>query len=171
MDTLAAALTLVGILLTLLGIVVIRSWLESLGEAVAEKRQGLARWLADQRLRLRHWWTRKRGGSVEHHVHVGDVATVTDSATVTVRRGRVNRDEVTDREWLEHLDDRLYWLIEQFDQGRFGMVEQEEKLRAELTHQGDEFRAEMRNVVRDGWWLAAAGLSLQALGALITIID
>jgi hypothetical protein len=58
MDTLALALTLVGILLMLLGIVVIRSWLKSLGEAVAEKRQGLTRWPADQRLRLRHWWTR-----------------------------------------------------------------------------------------------------------------
>lgn len=108
MDALAAALTLVGILLTLLGIVVIRSWLKSLVEAVAEKRQGLARWLADQRLRLRRWWKRKRGGSVAHHVQVDDLATVTDSATVSVGRGRVNRDEVTDRDWLEHLDDRLY---------------------------------------------------------------
>ena len=133
METLATALALVGILLTLLGIVVIRSWLKSLAEAAAEKRQGLARWLAHQRLRLRHWWTRKRGGSIEHRAHVGDVVTVTDSATVTVGRGRVNREEVSDREWLEHLDDRLYWLIEQFDQGRFGMFEQEEKLRAELT--------------------------------------
>lgn len=171
MDTLAAALTLIGILFTLLGIVVIRSWLKSLVEAVAEKRQGFARWLADQRLWLRHWRTRKRGGSVEHHVHVGDVVTVTDSVTVTVGRGRVNRDEVTDREWLEHLDDRLYWLIEQFDQGRSGMVEQEEKLRAELTQQGDELRAEMRNVVSDGWWLVAAGLSLQALGAVFSLIE
>ena len=29
----------------------------------------------------------------------------------------------------------------------------------------------MRNVVSDGWWLVAAGLSLQALGALISLID
>ena len=109
----ASGLQLLGIGLTLLGVAVVRSWLERAADMTAEAKRGLDRLWAQSRERLRVWWSRRRGRPVVVHVTASDSVTVTDSATATVTRYRVDRQTVADRDWLVHLDDRVYGLVEQ----------------------------------------------------------
>ena len=111
----ASGLQLLGIGLTLLGVAVVRSWLERAADMTAEAKRGLDRLWAQSRERLRVWWSRRRGRPVVVHVTASDSVTVTDSATATVTRYRVDRQTVADRDWLVHLDDRVYGLVEQVD--------------------------------------------------------
>ncbi len=93
---------------------------------------------------------------------------VADSVTAVVRRHRVDRDTVGEREWLAHLDDCLYWLIgvvEEMVRGRRADVDE---LRRALDEQGEELRRHTLAVTQQGWQYILGGGTLSAFGTLLS---
>lgn len=106
------------------------------------------------------------------HLHPAafDTVTVTDAAVATeVQRSRVDREDVSERDWLAHLDDRLYWLLDTLDAERRQDEEARAALRRQIAEQGDTLRGEIEETTRQGWQLIVAGLVLQALGAVLAL--
>jgi hypothetical protein len=163
----AIGLQLLGIGLTLLGVAVVRSWLERAAHMTGEAKRGLDRLWAQSRERLRVWWSRRRGRPVVVHVSASDSATVTDSATATVTRYRVDRQTVADRDWLVHLDDRVYGLVEQLDKLEQARISEQAEWRQRLADQRDEMRDEMLAATRQGWELIVGGLVWSAVGTAL----
>jgi len=158
----AGGLQLLGILLTALGVAVVWSWLERAADKAIETKDALDRRWALRRERLRNWWAHRRGRPAVMHRAAFDSFQVSDAATTSmVGRARVNRETVSDRQWLVHLDDRLYALHDLVDQAE---RRRSAELDLRLTAQQDELRAEIRRETRQGWELIVVGLFWSATG-------
>jgi hypothetical protein len=165
----AGVLQLLGIGLTVLGVAVVRSWLERAADKAAEGKRGLDRWWALRREQLRRWWAHRRRRPVVVHVSAHDSARVTDSASVTLTRYRVDREAVSDRDWLAHLDDRVYGLVDQVDKLEKARMTDRAAWSRRLADQRDELRAQMFAATRQGWELIVSGLVCSAVGTALGI--
>lgn len=107
---LANALQLLGIGLTALGVAVVRSWLQLAADKAVDAQHGLQRWSALRRDQLRRHWSRlrRRKAVVSVHSINLEAAQTTDAALeLTVDRPGVDRDTVSERDWLAFLDNRV----------------------------------------------------------------
>jgi hypothetical protein len=164
------ALQLLGILLTLLGVAVVRSSLELAVNKAIEAKQGLDRWWALSQEGLGNWWAHRRGRPAAMRRFAADALQTTDAAVATaVRRARVDRETVSDREWLIHLDDRLYNLHELVDRAERSRSAERDELDRRFIAQRDELRAEIQRETRQGWQLIVAGLAWSAAGTIVGI--
>src|SRR4051812_9099294 len=102
------AFQLGGLALAALGVPIVPGLLRRPEAALERSGRGVRDWFGARRETLRRWWARLRGRGQVVHISAHDSATVHDSASAVVRKGRVNRDTVSERKWLEHLDDRVY---------------------------------------------------------------
>lgn len=166
----ANALQLLGIALTALGVAVVRSWLELARDKAIDAKHGLDRWSAIRREQLRRLWARLRKRPVLVHLHGLSVAQSSDAAVeLTVQRRRVDRDTISDREWLAFLDNRGESILKLMDQAERNRSAERENLNRRLHAQRDQLRAEIRRETRQGWELIVAGLVWSAIGTAVGI--
>lgn len=166
----ASGLQLLGIALTVLGVAVVRSWLQLAADKAIEAKHGLERWSSLRREQLRRLWARLRKRPVVVHLRSVDLATTTEIAgTLTVQRSRVNRDTISDREWIALLDDRLESLYDRMDQAEQARGQDRDDNRHRIDAQRNELRAEIQHETRQGWELIVAGLGWSAIGTAIGI--
>jgi hypothetical protein len=163
------ALQLLGIGLTVLGVAVVRSWLERAADKAVEAKYGLDRWWALRRTQVKDWWARRRGRPVAHSVNLSAHLSASGSlsATVTAQRRRVDRETVSDREWLAFLDDRVESVFEFMDQAERNRSTERDEVNRQLAAHRDEIRAEMLRETRQGWELIVAGLVCSAVGTAV----
>jgi hypothetical protein len=86
---------------------------------------------------------------------------------VEVQRHRVDRDTISDRDWLAYLDDRLASVFDLMDTAEKRRYEEREEFGRRLGVQRDELRAEIRRETRNGWQLVAWGLGYTFVGVVI----
>lgn len=168
----ANALQLLGITLTALGVAVVRSWLELVTDKATDAKHGIERWCALRRERLQRLWVRlhKRPIVVSvHSLNLEATATVDAALELTVDRRRVDRDTVSEREWLAFLDDRVESIFELMDHAEQNRSAERENLNRRLSAQRNELRAEIHRETRQGWQLIVAGLAWSAVGTAIGI--
>jgi hypothetical protein len=163
----AVALQVIGLILLVLGVAVVRSWLERATEAAAEATRGLHRWWALRSESVGRWWARRRGRLVGGPRLTSDLSLTSDFATAKVTRHRVDRKTVSDRDWLTHLDDlveSLMVLREQAEQQRLDDLGDWDR---RFEAQRDALRAEIFDATRQGWALIVIGLLVQAGGIVL----
>jgi hypothetical protein len=91
------------------------------------------------------------------------------SATVTVegQRHRADRNTISDRDWLAHLDDRLDSVFDLLDAADKRRSEERQEFARRLGIQRDELRAEIVRETRNGWQLVAWGLGYTFIGVVL----
>jgi hypothetical protein len=122
LQTVATGLQVLGVGLTLLGVGVVRGWIarthRATINALAAAKGRMRRSWARRREQLRRWWARKRGKTIPSIVKAGSSSmSGGGNGTLTVEHARINRDVVTDREWLAWLDDRVDLILRRLDEG------------------------------------------------------
>jgi hypothetical protein len=167
----AVSLQVFGISLTLLGLVVVRSWLES---ATGVAGRGLRRWwrlrregLRRRRADLGRWRVRRRGRPAGVPLSMSAGGTSSATATVTASRPRVDRATVSDRDWLAYLDDHVEALHVRSTEAATARAADRAELADRIAAQRQQLRDEMLRSTRDGWQLIAAGLVLSAVGIVL----
>lgn len=108
----ASPLQLFGIILTLLGVEVVRSSLTLVQDKADEAKHGLDSLWALGRKRVRKWCAHRQQRPIAVELELHAAATSDASLELTVQRRRVDRKTVSDRDWLEFLDDRLESVFE-----------------------------------------------------------
>ena len=147
-----------------------RSWLQIAADTAIDAKRGLERWWAIRRQQLRMWWIRRRGRTTPAYISGTASATSSAHATLTVQRQRVDRETVSDREWLASLDDRVEAIFELMDHGERNRTAEHEDVNRRLAVQRAELRAEIGRQTRQGWELILAGLAWLALGTGLGIL-
>jgi hypothetical protein len=164
---LAVGFQLGGIALLLLGVDVVRSWFQRAADAPVEAKRGLSRWWAVRSEQLRRWYAHRRGRpfgvSRYTHDHVG----ISDAATATVTRHRVDRATISEREWLAYLDDQVESLMVVRDRAERARADDRQDWESRLETQRDELRAELLRATRRGWQFILAGFLLSAVGIIL----
>jgi hypothetical protein len=153
----------------LLGVAVVRSWLKVAADTTVEAKHGLDRWWAIGRERLRLWWLRRRGQTRPAYMSGTARGTSSVSATLTVHRRRVDRDTISDREWLTFLDDRLESVFELMDLAEQNRDHERDDFNRRLAAQQRKLRAEIQRETRQGWQLIVAGLIWSGAGTVVGI--
>ena len=170
-EVLGNALQLLGTFMALLGVDIVWSGAQVASDKAIEAKQGLSRWYALRRGQLLQRWARLRKRPVTFHRGAFDAVAVSDAvAEVTVRRRRVNRETVSDREWLAFLDERVESIFELMDQAEKNRSAEREDVNRRLAIQRDELRAEIRRETRQGWQLIVTGLVWSVIGIAIAIV-
>jgi hypothetical protein len=164
----ANGLQLVGIALTALGVAVVRSWLQLAADRAVDAKHGVARWAAQRREQLRRWWLRRRGRPVTI-AGSGTPTFARVSASGTGVRGRVDRDAISDRAWLAHLDDQVAGLWAQTTRAEENRAADRKELEECLAADHERLRGEIVRATRQGWKLVVAGLIYSAIGTLVGI--
>jgi hypothetical protein len=172
LQTVAAGLQALGVLLSLLGVGVVRGWIARTHRAAVNALVATKGWIqrswARRRGQLRHWSARKRGKTTPAIIKAGTVSGSGGMAgTVTTGHARVNRDAVTDREWLAWLDDRIELIFQRLDQGDKVRETVHEDLIRRLGRHRDELRAEIDHATQQGWELIVSGLAYSAIGTVL----
>jgi hypothetical protein len=166
-----------GVGFTLLGLAAIgdrvRRLIETNRVAFAKTRWGASVWLARRREQLTIAWARARHKPRRAIIHAASAsARSSASATLTtgIHRNRVDRDTISDRDWLAHLDDRLASVFELLDAAEKGRHEERQEIYRRIGVQRDELRAEIRRETRNGWQLVAWGLGYSLIGVALGAI-
>jgi hypothetical protein len=173
LQTVATGFQSLGVVLSLLGVGVVRGWLarthRATVKALAATKGRIQRSWGRRREQLRHWWARKRGKTISAIITAGAASATAGGggATVTVGHARVDRDAVSDREWLAWLDDRVELILQRLDQGDKARSAVHEDLVRRLGGQRDELRAEMDHATQQGWELIVSGLAYSAIGTVL----
>jgi hypothetical protein len=155
-------------MLSLLGVAVVRAWLERTADAATEAKRGVARWWALRRDQLRRWWARLRGRPVAVNLTATDLAFGSDSASVTVTRGRANRATITDRDWLALLDDQVESLLRRLDEETAARLADRQEWDERIAAYRDEMREEILKATRQGWELIVVGLICSLIGTVLS---
>jgi len=162
-------LQLVGIILTLLGVEVVRSSLKLAQDKANEAKQGLDSLWASGREHVRTWWARRRQRPIAVELELHATATSDASLELTVQRRRVDRKTISDRDWLAFLDDRLESVFELMDQAEQNRGDERDDITRRLATQGRQLRGEIQRQTRQGWQLIVAGLVWSAVGTVFGI--
>ena len=168
----ANALQLLGIALTALGVAVVRSWLQLAADRATDAKHGLERWAALRGDELRRRWARlRKRRPVVSTVSLNLEATQTTDAALelTVDRPGVDRDTVSERDWLVFLDNRVNSLFELMDQAAHNRAADRDDVNRRLAAQRNELRAVIQRETRQGWQLIVAGLAWSAVGTAVGI--
>jgi hypothetical protein len=167
--TLSLVLQLAGIALALFGIAVGRAWLERAATAATEAKRGVARWVALRRDALARRWAQLVGRPRSVLIDVDPVvASVSVSGgTVTIGRGRPDRDAISERDWLALLDDQMEGVYQRLDSLHDLRSTDRRRAANQLAEQAKALRAEMLAATQQGWQLIVAGLLCSALGTTL----
>lgn len=168
LQVLAGSLQLLGILMTALGVAAVWSLLELLADEASDAKRSIARSWAATRQRVWLWWLRRRGKTTPAYI-VGSSAGVSGGgAILTVGHPSVDRDTISDRDWLVFLNDQLDLLREDL---RTAQKRHSEELAERLAAEQDRLRTQMRHelqkATRQGWELVLAGLFWLAVGTIV----
>jgi hypothetical protein len=94
-------------------------------------------------------------------------ATAGANVKVEVQRPRVDRNTISDRDWLAYLDDHLASVFELLDATEKRRSGDREEFARRLGIQRHELRAEIVRETRNGWQLVAWGLGYTFIGAAL----
>ncbi len=151
----AGILQLLGIGLTLLGVAVVRSWLERATDTAVESKKGLGRWWALRRAQLGAWSIRESLRPPKLH-RVSLTASMPYETTEELGGNRAERVGLSEREWLAALDSDIDAIHRRLRSSTH-----------QLAAQGDELRDEISRETRQGWKLIVAGLVCSAVGTAL----
>ena len=167
LQTVAGALQVLGIALAAFGLDVVRTSLQRAADTAIAAKHGVARWAAQRREQLHRWWLRRRGRPVTIAMSGTATATVSASGTAEVVRGRVDRDAISDRAWLAHLDDQVAGLWAHTTRAEENRAANRKELEECLVADHERLRGEIVRATRQGWELVVAGLIYSAIGTLV----
>lgn len=160
MRTIGLVLETFGTVFLILAVNVVREYAsERTVSGLRATREAITRW----RGRLVAAWRRLRHPHV--HYATGDASmTFSGTATATVTTYRVDRNTVSDRDWLTHLDDVVFALRELLDQSTKARADELAETHARIDRARDDVLA----VTRQGWQYAVVGGVLSVAGIIIT---
>jgi hypothetical protein len=168
LQTVAGVLQVLGIALAAFGLDVVRTSLQRAADTAIAAKHGVARWAAQRREQLRRCWLRRRGRPVTI-AGSGTPTFARVSASGTGVRGRVDRDAISDRAWLAHLDDQVAGLWAQTTRAEENRAADRKELAQCLAADHERLRGEIVRATRQGWKLVVAGLIYSAIGTLVGI--
>ena len=164
----AGGLQLLGIAMTALGVAVVWSLLELAVDKTLQAKRQLDRSLAAGRQRLRLWWLRRRGKTTPAHLAGSSAGVSGGGATLSVGHPSVDRETISERDWLVFLNDQVDILRAEL---RAAQTRHSQELASRLAAQEDRLRSEMRDelraATREGWELVLAGLAWLAIGTFL----
>lgn len=170
----AATYQAVGVAFTALGLAAIgdrvRRLREATAAAFAKTRSGVRIWSARRREQFAGLWARllrKPRPVVIHAASALGRASASGNLTVEIHRHRVDRNSISDRDWLAYLDDRLESVFDLLDSAEKRRSEDREEFARRLGVQRDELRAEIVRETRNGWQLVAWGLGYTFIGVVL----
>lgn len=175
LHTVATIYQAIGVLFTAAGIAAIGDRLRYAKDAAAavyaRTRSGVVGWSARRRVQFAVLWARitRKSRSVtiqaaSAHLRFGAGM---PSLTAQVHRHRVDRDTISDRDWLAHLDDRLESVFELMDAAEKRRSQDRDEFASRLGVQRDELRTEIIRETRNGWQLVAWGLFYAFVGVVL----
>jgi hypothetical protein len=164
----------VGVAFTFLGLAAIGDRVRRVKETavvrVAKTRSGIGAWSARRRHQLAVVWallTHKPRPAIIHAVTATARASASANLSVEVTHHRVDRNTISDRDWLAYLDDRLDSAFELMDKAEKRRYEERQEIFRQIGVQRDELRAEIRRETRNGWQLVAWGLGYTFIGVVL----
>lgn len=170
LQTVAAIYQGVGVALTALG-------LAAIGDRVQHARKATAAAVAKAQSRVVAWsaerfaavWSRLTGKPRTLKVQASSQVRAIGSLGISaeVHHGQVDRDTISDRDWLIFLDNRLTSVLERLDATEKRRNEDREAFARRLGIQRDELRAEIVRETRNGWQLVAWGLGYTFIGVAL----
>lgn len=158
----AGGLQVLGIVLAALGVDVVRSSLEHAANKTVEAKAGLDRWsLRRQQLQRSQAGRHKTPMTVT----IGTAVDVDTAASITPvkTRGRVERERISDRDWLTFLDNRVDEIFAVLDQAEQRRSAERSEWNRRLGAQRDDLLA----TTRRGWQLIVGGLACSAVGTAL----
>lgn len=170
LDDVGNAFQLLGVTVAALGVPVVPPFLARIEQALSRAIAAVRRWARDQRRAIQAWWARLRGRP--HFIDLAGAAGATAGghAHVTVTRGKVDRDTISDRDWLAFLNDEVdaIWerlrLLDESRQADWAEFERR------LASQSEDLRAHTLTVTREGWQYVVAGVICSWYGTLLALV-
>ena len=101
---------------------------------------------------------------------IGQAGKRTSTISATKIRYRVDRDTVSERDWLAYLDDQVEGLHHLLEQHAEGEVRHRAELDRRIRELRDELRAEVLVSTRQGWQLVLGGLTCSAVGTGLSML-
>jgi hypothetical protein len=148
MKWLSIGLQVTLIVLTLVGIDVVRSWLHRPRDAATERKQGMARWWALRREQLRQLWARPRGRP-ETRAVAGEASAAATASAAGVTRQERNRTQMSDHERLRPREPGrcFFQRLAHVDEAR---ATERSQLQAQIDHQGRRIAKADAGTIRSG---------------------
>jgi hypothetical protein len=169
----AAIYQAIGVGFTFLGLAVIGERVRHAKEVAmlrfAKARSRLKAWSARRREQLAMAWARliRKRPAIIRPATATARASASGDVSVKVTRQRVDRDVISDRDWLAYLDDRLESVFDLSDGAEKRRYEERQEIYRRIGVQRDELRAEIRRETRRGWQFVAWGLGYSFVGIVL----
>jgi hypothetical protein len=160
---------LLGLLTASLGVPIMDPTLARTEAALSRTNHAARKWLSEQRARVARLWGRLRG-----RPHAVDLAaTVTSGATlhaeVSVGRRSIDRDTISDRDWLGFLSDEVDAMWKRTRALEQTRTEDLAALHRRIGELDDTLRTHALSITREGWQYILSGAGLTALGIMLTL--
>src|SRR4051794_191287 len=168
-DKVGDALQLGGLMIASLGVPILPGWLRRPEAALERGAAQMRDWTRARVEATRRWWSRRRGRAQHHSITVADSVAVADGVSAVVGCNRVDRSTVTDRERLEHLDDRVYSPIPWIERIDHEQAADRPAWEQRIAAASDDLRRPTLLVPRRGWQFIIGGAACTALGIVITL--
>lgn len=167
----AGVLQVLGIVVAAFGLDVVRASLQRAADTATAAKNGVARWVAVRREQLTRWWLRVRHHQVVSGTSIQTLGTIESAGRITVARGSgpVDRETISDREWLAYLDDHVTDLRTRMSRAEQSRSTDSAELEQRLADDHDKLRGDIVRATRQGWELIIAGLVLSAAGTFVGI--
>jgi hypothetical protein len=165
------AYQLLGLGFAALALPVLSPWLAIVEREAVEAKDATNRWLAMRRHGLRVWWARVRHKAVPAIIKFGGASSMTGGGgAVTVGHRGVDRQTVSERDWLGFLNDELDNLRAQIRALQVGRSEDRTHLEDQLDSLRHELQRHMLAVTREGWRYVATGAGVTAFGIGLALV-
>lgn len=164
------ALQCLGIMLAALGVPIIDPALRVIEARARRFGRTLRTWATTARERLRVRWARLRGRPVSYSKSGSSAVSVSASADLTVTYARVDRATVSDRDWLVHLDDRVYAQMDAMKGMEERLQQEVARLHRQLAEQRDDLQQQTIAITREGWEFILGGVILSFVGTALGLL-
>jgi hypothetical protein len=161
---------LLGVTIAALGVPVIPPFLGRVESAIEHGVAVARRWLAHRRAALQAWWDRLRRRTRVVAASGGVTTGGAVSGSVTTERGKVDRETISERDWLAFLNDEIDALWVSLRQLRKDRAADWEEFERRLATEGEDLRAHTIAVTRRGWQFILAGVACSWFGTLLALL-
>jgi hypothetical protein len=164
------AYQLVGVLFAALALPVLSPWLATVEVHIGEAKRAMQRWTVQRREQLRVLWARLRRKPIPPITREGAASSTLGAVrTHSVGYADVDRESISEREWLAFLHGQLDTLKERVRELEAGRTADRKAIDSKLGALRAELQQHTLAVTREGWNYVATGATITALGIALTL--
>lgn len=163
------AYQLFGLLFAALAIPVLSPGLAWMEARISDGKAALKRWIRKRKEQIKRLWARIVRNERTAALSGTASARVSMSGTLSIKSPSVDRETISERDWLAFLNDQLDAIREQVRELQSGRLDDRNEVNQKLEALRVELQEHTLAVTQDGWAYVATGAWLTGLGIFLTL--